>query len=179
MIMRKGSTLHKTWFFLALSNCHHSKSSRPPFPLIWFLCNLDLLFHKSNIRNYSKPPVPSGELSKRSIKWRFLNMINVLSPHPHRKWAGLGILSVAGWWKNIHARFEVHSCNGSRDISILKWKFRKCAKWSLFSYPVTYRHTCRLQSYLRIWDWKRAHADHSIALGHTETILRIHSARKD
>ena len=41
-------------------------------------------------------------------------------------------------WKNIHARFEVHSYYGSWDISVLKQKFGKCAKCPLFSNPVTY-----------------------------------------
>ena len=40
--------------------------------------------------------------------------------------------------KDNYVKFQVHSCCGSRDISVLKWKFGKCTKLTLFSYPVTY-----------------------------------------
>jgi len=60
------------------------------------------------------------------------------SPRPFRKWAGLRILaSVAKWSKNIHSKFRVCSYHSFKVISVLKPKFGICAKWSLFSGPVT------------------------------------------
>ena len=125
------------WHFFKLSPFQGLKSPRL---LTWFLSSLGLLLHRSNIRSYSKPPVPSSEPPKRGIKRWFSNTIDVRAhpTHTGRGWGSEFLASVAGWWKNIHAWFEVHSCYGSRDISVLKWKFGKCAKWSLFSYPVTY-----------------------------------------
>ena len=111
-----------------------------PRLLAWFISSLDLLLHRSNVRSLSKPPVLSGEPPKWGIKRRFSNAIDVRG-RPTHTGSGRGpqlAPSVDGWLKNIHARFEVHSCYGSRDISVLKWKFGKCAEWSLFSYPVTY-----------------------------------------
>ena len=106
------------------------KGLKSPGLLSWFLSSLDLPLHRPNVRSYSKPPVPSAEPPKRGIKRRFSNAIDARSP-----WAGSEFLaSVVGWWKNIHTRFEDHSCYGSRDISVLKRKFGKCAKWSLISY---------------------------------------------
>ena len=105
-----------------------------------FFSSLGLLLHRSNVRTLSKPPVPSGEPPKRGIKRRFSNAIDAAA-RPAHTGSGRGprfAASVVRWWKNIHTRFEVHSCYGSRDINVLKWKFGKCAKWSLFSYPVTY-----------------------------------------
>ena len=45
----------------------------------------------------------------------------------------------AGWYENHHTKVEVCSCYTFQVIIVLKWKFRKCTIWSLFSYPVTYR----------------------------------------
>ena len=126
-------------FFCHFSNCHQFKASSSRLPT-WFVGSFGLLLHRSNVRSYSKPPVPSGEPPKWGIKRRFSNEIDAAA-RPAHTGCGRGsrfAASVAGWCKNIHARFEVHSCYGSRDISVLKWKFGKCAKWSLFSYPVTY-----------------------------------------
>ena len=123
--MRNGTTLGKTQFlpFFKLSPFQGLKSPRLP---TWFVGSLGLLLHRSKVRSNSKPP-------KWGIKRRFSNAINVLARLAHTR-CGRGsqfAASVAGWCKNIHARFEVHSCYGSRDISILKWKFGKCAKWYL------------------------------------------------
>ena len=41
---------------------------------------------------------------------------------------------LASMMEEYSCQFQVHSCYG---ISFLKSKFGKCAKWSLFSYPVT------------------------------------------
>ena len=137
--MRKGTTSRKTRFFGIFQTGVTIPRPQEPQVLTWFLSSLGLLRHRSNVRSYSKPPVPSGERPKRGIKRWFSNEINAHARLAHTG-RGLGsefLASVTGWWKNIHARFEVHSCYGSRDISVLKWKFGKCAKWSLFSYPVT------------------------------------------
>ena len=130
-------------FVLNAIFCHFSNS---PFQglksrrlLAWFISSLDLLLHRSNVRSLSKPPVLSGEPPKWGIKRRFSNAIDVRG-RPTHTGSGRGpqlAPSVDGWLKNIHARFEVHSCYGSRDISVLKWKFGNSAKWSLFSDPVT------------------------------------------
>ena len=137
--MRKGTTPRKTHFlpFFKLSPFQGLKSPRLP---TWFIGSLGLLLHRSNVRGYSKPPVPSGEPPNWGIKPRFSNAIDVVA---RSAYTGCGrgsrfAATVAGWCKNILTRFEVPSCYGSRDISVLKWKFGNCAKWSLFSYPVTY-----------------------------------------
>ena len=91
----------------------------------WFIRSIGLLLHRSNIRSYSKPPVPSGEPPKCGIKWRFSNAIDTHTSSAHTG-SGRGsefLVSIAGWWKNNHTRFKVHSCYGFRDISVLKRKF--------------------------------------------------------
>jgi hypothetical protein len=137
--MRKGTTSRKTRF----SATFQIVTIQEPWAfLAWFISSLGLLLHRSNVRSCSKPPVPSGELPKRGIKRRFSNAIDALA-RPSHTGNGRGsefAASVVGWWKNIHARFQVHSCYGSRDINVLKQKFGKCAKWSLFSYPVTFKY---------------------------------------
>ena len=79
---------------------------------------------------------------------------------PHQVGSGRGsefLASVAGWWKNIHAKVEVHSCYGSRDINILIWKFGNSTKWSLFSDPISHiTGFCIIlatgrQSHFQIW----------------------------
>ena len=83
---------------------------------------------------YGKASVPSSEPPKWGIKQRFSNAINVAVGNGQ----GLEFLASVAGWKNVHAKVEVRSCYGSRDISIFKWKFGNGAKWSLFSDPVTY-----------------------------------------
>ena len=58
---------------------------------------------------------------------------------------GTGFLaSVVGWCENHHTNVEVCSYYTFQVMNILKWKFRKCAIWSLFSYPVIYAtYVCR------------------------------------
>ena len=151
-IWEKGPLRAKRVFllFFKLSPFQGLKSPRLP---TWFIGSLGLLLHRSNVRSYSKPPVPSGEPPKWGIKRRFSNAIDALA-RPAHTGCGRGsrfAASVAGWCKNIHARFEVHSCYGSRDISVLKWKFGKCAKWSLLSYPVTCGLYQRLQNKGALW----------------------------
>ena len=108
-----------------------------------FVGSLGLLRHRSNVRSYSKPPVPSSEMPKWGIKWRFSNAIDTRA-RPAHTGSGRGsqrVVSIAGWWKNIHAKFEVHSYYGFRDINIWICKFGKCTIRSLFSYPTTYQPT--------------------------------------
>jgi hypothetical protein len=73
--LRKGGTSRKTWFF-KLSPFQGLKSPRL---LAWFVSSLGLLLHKSNVRSYTKPPVPSGEPPKWGIKRWLLNMIDTLA----------------------------------------------------------------------------------------------------
>jgi hypothetical protein len=116
--------------------------------LPWFESCLGLLLHRSNIRSYSKPPVPSSEPPKQGIKWRliFEHDRRAHSPRPYRKWHGSEFLvSIAEWLKNIHARFQVHSCYGSKDIGILNKKLGNVRYDPfLISCPVTYYnfHAC-------------------------------------
>ena len=128
--------------FLPLFNLPPFRGSRSPRLQTWFVSTLGLLLHRSNGRSLSKPPVPNGEPPKWGMKWRFSNEIDAAArpPPPHRMWAGPTICSECSRMMEeyIHARFEVHRCYGSRDISVLKQKFRKCAKCPLFSNPVTY-----------------------------------------
>ena len=130
-IWEKGPYRAKRNFlpFFKLSPFQGVKSPRIP---TWFMGSLGLVLHRSNVRSYSKPPVPSGEPPKWGIKRRFSNAIDARDRPAH---TGGGrdsrfAASVAGWCNNIHTRFEVHSCYGSK---VLNWKFGKCAKWSLFS----------------------------------------------
>ena len=134
--LRKGGTSCKTCFL----SLQRTQGSGCPRLQTWFVSSLGLLLHRSNVRSLSKPPVLSGELPKWGIKRRFSNAIDARA-RPAHTGSGRGprfAASVVGWWKNIHARFEVHSCYGSRDISVLKQKFGKCAKCPLFSNPVTF-----------------------------------------
>ena len=55
---------------------------------------------------------------------------------PNRKWAWHR--SVAGWCENLHTKVEVCNYYTFQVISVLKWKFKNHAIWSLFSHPVTY-----------------------------------------
>ena len=113
---------------------------KSPRLLTWFVGSLGLLLHRSNVRRLGKPPVPSGEPPKWGIKRRFSNVIDARA-RPAHTGNGQGsqlVASVAGWWNNIHAKFEIHSCYGSRDIKVWICKFRKCAIRSLFSYATTY-----------------------------------------
>ena len=115
--------------FLAFFKLSPFQGFKSPRLRTWFLSSLDLPLHRSNVKSYSKPPVPSAEPPKRGIKLWFSNAIDVRD----RPGSGRGsefLASVARWWKNIHTRFEVHSCYSSRDISVLKRKFGKCVKWS-------------------------------------------------
>jgi hypothetical protein len=144
--MRKGTTSCEMRFFFYFSNCHHSKASRALGFWLGFFSSLGLLLHKSNVRSYNNPHNPSGEPPRKGVKQPFSNVIDVLA-RPAHTGNGRGsefATSVVGWWKNIHTRFQIHSCYGSRDINVLKRRFGKCAKWSLFSYPVTfYREQCQ------------------------------------
>ena len=138
-IWEKGPFRAKCDFlpFFKLSPFQGLKSPRL---LAWFVSSMDLLLHRSNVRSLSKPPVPSGKPPKWGIKRRFSNAIDARA-RPAHTGSGRGprfAASVVGWLKNVHARFEVHSYYGYRDISVLKWKFGNSAKWSLFSDPVTY-----------------------------------------
>ena len=134
--MRKGTISRKTQLFAVFKL---SPFQGPKLPT-WFVSSLGLLLHRSNVRSYSKPPVLSGELPKWGIKQRFSNAINACACPAHTG-NGRGsefLASVAGWWKNIHTKVQVSSCYTFRVINVLKWKFGKCAIWSLFSYPTTY-----------------------------------------
>ena len=137
---RRGYCARAKRDFLPFFKLSPFQSLKSPRLLAWFVSSLGLLLHRSNVRSLSKPPVQSSEPPKQGIKRRFSNAIDVRA-RPAHTGNGRGsrfAAGVVGWWKNIHARFEVHSCYGSRDINVLKWKFGKCAIWSLFSYPVTY-----------------------------------------
>jgi hypothetical protein len=90
----------------------------------------------------ASPPGPSGEPPKRGIKRRFSNAIDAHARPSHKgnERGSEFLANVAGWWKNIYAMFQVHSCYTSwaTCISALRYKFRKCTiLWSLFSYHVT------------------------------------------
>ena len=148
-IWEKGPYRAKRDFlpFFKLSPFQGLKSPRL---LAWFVSSLGLLLHRSNVRSPSKPPVQSSEPPKQGIKRRFSNAIDARARPAHTgNWRGSWFAaSRVGWWKNIHARFEVHSCYGFRDINVLKWKFGKCAIWSLFSYPVTYCYGTLFRMYV-------------------------------
>ena len=114
-IWEKGA-LRTKHDFLQLFNLPPFQGSGSPRLQTWFVSSLGLLLHRSNVRSLSKPPAPSGEPPKRAIKWRFSNAIG-RPTHTGSGRSSRFAASVVGWWKNIHARFEVHSCYGSRDIS--------------------------------------------------------------
>ena len=118
-IWEKGPLRAKRVFlpFFKLSPFQGLKSSRL---LTRFVGSLGLLLHRS-VRSYRKASVPSSEPPKWGIKWRFSNAIDVAG-HPAHTGNGRGsefLASIAGWWKNIHTKVQVHSCYGSRDISVL------------------------------------------------------------
>ena len=148
--MRKGTTARKTRFFGIFQTV---TISRPQEPQASDLVSEQFGPSTSQIQRYKLQQASCPEWWAAKERHKMAIFERTRSPLPHRKgWGSEFLASVAGWWKNIHARFEVHSCYGSRDISVLKWKFGKCAKWSLFSYPVTNRasdiplhvHTCTL-----------------------------------
>ena len=141
-IWEKGALSAKSEF-LSLFNLHVPfQSSESPRLQTSFVSSLDLLLHRSNVRSLNKPPIVSGAPPKRGIKPRFSNAIDAgdCPAHTGSGWGSWIVVSVVGWWKNIHARFEVCSCSDSRDISVVKQKFGKCVKCTLFSNPVTYMY---------------------------------------
>ena len=104
--------------FFNLSPFQGHKSPRLP---TWLLDSLGLLLHRSNVRSYSKPPVPNGELPKSGIKRRFLNTINSCA-RPDQTGSGRGmefLASVARWCANLHTKVEVCSCYTFQAISVL------------------------------------------------------------
>ena len=118
--------------FFKLSPFQGHRSPRLP---TWFIGSLGLLLHRSNIRSYSKPPVPSGEPPEWGLKRQFSNAIDTRAC-PALTGNGRGsefFVSVAGWWKNIHTKVQVSSCY---TFWVIKWKFGKCMIWSLFSYRI-------------------------------------------
>ena len=130
--MRNVTTLHDTQFIYF--NCHHSKASKNPhagFPLNWYIGSLALLLHWSNVRRHSlKPPVrPKQWATKVRHKTIYHR---VLSPPTPGEEVWLGQQDNINY---IHAKVQVLSCHGSRD---LRWKFGNCVKWSLFSHPITW-----------------------------------------
>ena len=122
--MRKGTTCAK-YDFLPFFKLSPFQGLKSPRLLTWFVSSLGLLLH---VRSCHKPPIPSDG----SPKWGIKNLTAVFAydntpARPAHTGSGRGLKLLEGWWKNIRARFEVHSCYGSRDPSTLKWKFGKCA----------------------------------------------------
>ena len=118
-IWEKGA-LRAKCNFLSLFNLPPLQGSESLGLQTWLVSSLDLLLHRSNVRTPSKPPVPSSESPKRGIKRRFSNVIDA-GARPAHTGSERGpqfAASVVGWWKNIRARFGVHSCYSSRDISV-------------------------------------------------------------
>ena len=111
---------------LAVTICIQVIISRPQSPrlLTWLVSNLGFVLHRYNIRSYSKPPVLSGEPPKQGIKLIFKRGWHAHLLHLYRKWIWLRIP-----WEcsrmNIHAKSQVQYWCGSRDISVLKWKFQE------------------------------------------------------
>ncbi len=123
--MRKGP-LRAKYFFCHFSNCHHSKTPRA----LGFWLGLLAVW-----AFYFKDPTLEATVSLlyRATKDRHKTAIDQHACPAHTgNGSGSKFAANVGWWKNIHARFEVHSCYGSRDI------IGKSAKWSLSLYPVTY-----------------------------------------
>ena len=121
--LRKEPTLHKTWYFAIFQTV----------TTLWLqafhLVCRQFRLHRSNVRSYSKPPVLSSELPNWGKKQRRLMcLLTPPTPEMRATWNSLQVL-LAGWWKSIHAKAQVHSCYGSRDIRVEKWKFRKCTKF--------------------------------------------------
>ena len=130
--------------FLSLFNLPPFQGSESLGLQTWFVNSLDLLLRRSNVRNLSKPPVPSGDPPKRGIKQRISNAIDVAARPAH---TGSGrnprfAVSVVGWWKNIHTRFKVHSCYGFRDISVFKHQNLGNARSAPFSQIRSYMYLC-------------------------------------
>ena len=126
-IWEKGPLCAKRVFFFPFFKLSPFQGFKSPRLLIWFVGSLSLPLHRSNIRSYSKASVPSSEPPKWDIKRWFSNAINAPA-RPTHTGNGQGsefLASVAGWWKNIHVKVQVHSCYGSRDISVFKMKIRE------------------------------------------------------
>ena len=106
-IWEEGPLCAKHCFLGHFWNCYRSRALGFP---------LGLLLHRSKVRSYSKPPVLSSEMPKLSIKTMiFGHDWHIHSPAHAGNGQGLEFLvSVAGWWKNIHTKVQVHSCYGSR-----------------------------------------------------------------
>ena len=117
------------------------QASKSPRLQTWFASSLGLLLHRSNVRLEARASLLSRAVScQRAMKGRFSNAIDARTRPAHtgsRRGSWL-VACVVGWWKNIHARFEVHSCYGSKDVSVLKPKFGNCTKLPLFSNLLTY-----------------------------------------
>jgi len=77
VVYEKGTILRKMQF-LAVFKLSPFQGHKSPRLLAWFLHSLGLLLHNSNVRSWSKPPVPNGELP---------NWGNSI-PHPLLVWLG-------------------------------------------------------------------------------------------
>ena len=151
-IWEKGPYHAKRDFLLFFKLSPSQGHKSPRFPT-WFVDSLGLLLHGSNIRSLRKPPVPNSELPNWGIKPQFLNTINscICSAQTGSGCGTKFLAHVAGWCENLHTKVEVCSCYTFQVISVLKWKFRKCAIWSLFSYPVTYNAGDTVGHWLHNW----------------------------
>ena len=97
-IWQKGQFRAKRDFLLFFKLSPHQGYNSPRL-LTWFVGSLGLLLHRSNIRSYSKPPVPRSEPPKWGIKLRFSNAIDA-SACPAHTGNGRGLefrARVAGW----------------------------------------------------------------------------------
>ena len=87
------------------------------------------------------------------------------SAHTGSGWGLDFLMSVAGWWNNIYARFQVHSCFDSQDI---KWRFGNTVQIQLYirTSIIWTRDTKKMQG-------QSTHCDHMTGLCmHSKPTLR-------
>ena len=120
--LRKGVTSRKTRFFAIFQIVTISRPQEPQASHL--VCKqFGPSTSQIHIRSYSKP-VPSGERPKWGIKGRFLNVI-ARPAHTGCEQGSQFAASVAGWCKNILARFDVEGPN------CLQTKWEAWGSWGL------------------------------------------------
>ena len=142
--MRKGGGGHfaQTTVFVIFKTCHYFKPVRPLAVWTFYMYITD----RSNIRCLSKPPVPSDEQPKRGTRRLFSNTIDAHT-HPAHTRSGQGSQFAASVVGRC-ARFEVHHCYGSRDMSIKNKNSGNVQHAPLFSNLVIYdNYVCMLSCF--------------------------------
>ena len=116
--------------FLALSSASVAHSSA----FLFFSASFCFVFSSLSFLHFSFDSFSNQKVRHKTVI--FEHDIFARSPHPNWKWVWYDILCECS-----RKMCEVCSHYTFQVVNVLKWEFRKCTMWSLFSYPVTYNHS--------------------------------------